>query len=85
MTQQHLDDANVRATLEQVRDKAVPQRMNGDRLAELSATCRDATGLLQSSDADRLAGIASRKQPSARTGQPPIGARVCSSCGESMT
>jgi hypothetical protein len=56
------------AEAEQVRGKAVPQRMDGDRLAELSATSRDAASLLQSSDANGLAGIAPRKQPLARTG-----------------
>ena len=50
MPEQHLDDANVHAVLEQVRGETVPQRMRADVLGQ---ACRLGCGL---DDAAELAG-----------------------------
>src|ERR1700733_3477050 len=75
MAEQHLDDPNVSAGLEQVRGKTVPQRVDGDRLAQLCLTRRLTTGLLQRRGTHRLLWIVTGEQPSRRPRQSPVGAQ----------
>ncbi len=63
MAKQYLDDTDVSASLKQVRGEAVPQRMDGDRLAQLGLPCRLPAGLLQRGDAHRLCRIMTGEQP----------------------
>ncbi len=46
MAEQGLNDADVGAGLEQVRGEAVPQRVDGDRLAQFGPARRHPAGLL---------------------------------------
>jgi len=46
MTEQHLDDADIGACLQQVRGEAVPERMHRDRLAQRNAANRCPARLL---------------------------------------
>ena len=75
MAEQHLDDADVGAALQQVGGEAVPQRVGRDRLADPRSPPRQPTGRLQRADAHVLAGLLARKQPRARPGPLPIGAQ----------
>jgi hypothetical protein len=47
VTEQYLDDADVGASLEQVRRETVPQGVDGDRLAQFGLTRGLPAGFLQ--------------------------------------
>ncbi len=46
VTEQYLDDADVGASLEQMRRKTVPQGVDGDRLAQFGLAGRLPAGFL---------------------------------------
>jgi hypothetical protein len=73
VAEQRLDDADVCPRLQQVRGEAVPQGMDGDRLAQVGSAGGLPAGVLQGGDAHRLRRILAREQPPARSGQPPVG------------
>src|SRR5260370_10691906 len=62
---QHLDDANVGLLLEQMRGKAMPQRVQGYGLLDLGHLRRGMAGAVELAVPERLPGIAPRKQPAA--------------------
>src|SRR5260370_13094843 len=55
MAQQDLDDAHIRAVLQQMRGEAVPERMDGHSLAQAAALPGVAAGLLQRVGVEMLA------------------------------
>ena len=73
MTQQHLDDPDIDTAFEQVRSKAVPERMNAYTLGQARSFCCRAAGCVEDSDGNRLVGRPSGKQPLSRVRQSPIG------------
>jgi hypothetical protein len=75
MTEQHLDDADIGARLQQMGGKAVPQSMHRDRLAQPGAADRGPASLLQGGDTHRLPGVAAGEQPAPGPRQAPVGAQ----------
>ena len=70
--QQHLNDADVDAVLEQVGGKAMAQRVHADALDEAGGLGRGPAGSMKHLDVDRL--VASpREQPRLGTSKSPIG------------
>jgi hypothetical protein len=61
--EQHVDDADIGAGFEQERGKAVAQRVNGNRLAQIRLARGHAAGRLQRSGADRPIPLAAGEQP----------------------
>jgi hypothetical protein len=75
MAEQHLDDADIGSGFEQMRGEAVPQCVNGDRLAQIRLAPGHAAGRLQRRGADQPIPLTAGKQPDCRLGQSPVGAK----------
>ena len=73
MAQQHLNDADVGAALQQMRGEAVPQRMHRDPLGQARRSASRAAGRMQHLDVERLRLVTAGEQPMLRTRQTPIG------------
>ena len=73
MAEQELDGAHVRARLEQMHGKAVPQRMGRDALFQPGQAAGPLAGLLEGVAADVASGEQAREEPLAlRPGAPPV-------------
>ena len=86
MAEQHLDDADVGAVLQQMGGEAVPQRVDRHALVEPGGGARRAAGRMQHLHVDRAICVTAGKQPVLRlapAASRPAGCR--SSCADSMT
>ncbi len=63
MPEQHLDYAELNATFQKMRRKAVAQAMGRGGLAKSHFVTRDTTSVLQCGDGDVIAGLPTGKQP----------------------
>src|SRR5258708_26750539 len=72
MAEEHLDRADIGARFEQMGGEAVPQGMDGDRLAELRRCPSGAASPLQHTGVERPALVMTGKQPMGGPGLPPI-------------
>jgi hypothetical protein len=61
--EQDLDDADIKAVLEEMRGETVPQCVRSDPLGDLCRLCRIDDDAMELPGADRLHGVLSRKQP----------------------
>ena len=75
MAQEHLNDAEVGASLQQMRGEAVPQRVHRRVLGQAGRGAGRTAGGVQHLDIDRLRFVAAGKQPMLRPRQTPVGAQ----------
>ena len=86
VAEQHLDDADIGAALQQMGGEAVPQRMHRHALGQAGRGAGRAAGGMQHLDVDRLALVAAGEQPMPAAGPAASRSRrMASSCADSMT
>ena len=62
MTQQHLNDPDIDPAFEQVRGKAVSERMDADTLGQACSLSRRAAGRVEDRDGNRHSGGRASRQ-----------------------
>ena len=72
MAEQHLDDADIGAVLEQMRGEAVPERVDRHPLVDAGGGPRRAAGRIQHLHVDGAIGVPAGKQPALRLRQTPV-------------
>ena len=73
MAQEDLNDTDVGAAFQQMRGKAVPQRVHRHVLGQTGRSAGRSAGCVQHLDVDRLGLLATGKEPVLRPGKTPIG------------
>jgi len=75
MPQEHLNDPDIGAGLQEMSGKAVPQRVHRHVLGQAGRGAGRSAGGVQHLDVDRLGLIATGKEPVLRPGEPPVSAQ----------